>query len=249
MASWSRSCAASRRRCFRGSTATCVACRSGVTLLATRGPSARALARGARGGGRGGAGPGAVPVRGPLGAADAHRRKPRPRVRAAGAGAEGVAGSCARRRPRPRAARRDRLHGDLFRDNVLWRGGRIAALIDFESAARESYAFDLMVTILAWCTGDGLDPALARAMCEGYASVRPLTDAERRGLAGPRRRSPPCASRSPASPTTRCARAPRARGWSRTGGASRSATMTSSRWGRTGCETRAGSVGTARGIR
>ncbi len=70
------------------------------------------------------------------------------------------------------------IHGDLFRDNVLWNGGRIAALLDFESASRESYAFDLMVTLLAWCFGDGLDPALARAMAEGYARVRPLPEAE-----------------------------------------------------------------------
>jgi homoserine kinase type II len=70
------------------------------------------------------------------------------------------------------------VHGDLFRDNVLWKDGRIAALLDFESASREGYAFDLMVTILAWCFGDALDPALARAMAQGYARVRPLAEAE-----------------------------------------------------------------------
>lgn len=70
------------------------------------------------------------------------------------------------------------VHGDLFRDNVLWRDGRIAALLDFESASLESYPFDLMVTILAWCFGDGLDPALARAMAQGYVRVRPLPEIE-----------------------------------------------------------------------
>ena len=65
-------------------------------------------------------------------------------------------------------------HGDLFRDNVLWKGGEIAALLDFESASLESWAFDLMVTLLAWCFGDGLDRALCRAMVQGYESVRPL---------------------------------------------------------------------------
>jgi homoserine kinase type II len=70
------------------------------------------------------------------------------------------------------------VHGDLFRDNVLWRDGRIAALLDFESAAHESYGFDLMVTILAWCFGDGLDHGLARAMARAYAAVRPLEEAE-----------------------------------------------------------------------
>ncbi len=75
------------------------------------------------------------------------------------------------------------VHGDLFRDNVLWTADdRIAALLDFESAFDGTYAFDLMVTMLAWCTGDALDGSLARAMCEGYASVRPLTESERKGL-------------------------------------------------------------------
>ncbi|APR85339.1 Homoserine kinase [Minicystis rosea] len=70
------------------------------------------------------------------------------------------------------------VHGDLFRDNVLWKDGRIAALLDFESASHESYPFDLMVTILAWCFNERLDPALARAMAQGYARVRPLPEAE-----------------------------------------------------------------------
>jgi homoserine kinase type II len=36
----------------------------------------------------------------------------------------------------------------------------------------------LMVTVLAWCFGDRLDLALARAMLSGYARVRPLADDE-----------------------------------------------------------------------
>jgi homoserine kinase type II len=75
------------------------------------------------------------------------------------------------------------VHGDLFRDNVLWTADdRIAALLDFESAFDGTYAFDLMVTMLAWCTGAALDASLARAMCEGYESVRSLAESERRGL-------------------------------------------------------------------
>jgi homoserine kinase type II len=70
------------------------------------------------------------------------------------------------------------VHGDLFRDNVLWQDGRIAALLDFESASHESYPFDLMVTILAWCFGDGLDQSLSRAMAQAYAAVRPIPEAE-----------------------------------------------------------------------
>jgi homoserine kinase type II len=75
------------------------------------------------------------------------------------------------------------VHSDLFRDNVLWdRHGEIAALLDFESACRDAYAYDLAVTVLSWCVGDQLQPQLASALREGYERVRPLSEAERRGL-------------------------------------------------------------------
>ncbi len=70
------------------------------------------------------------------------------------------------------------VHGDLFRDNVLWDEGRISALLDFESASLESYAFDFMVTLLAWCFTDRLDPDLCRALARGYTAVRPLPEEE-----------------------------------------------------------------------
>ncbi|MEB2311661.1 MAG: homoserine kinase [Sorangiineae bacterium] len=66
------------------------------------------------------------------------------------------------------------IHGDLFRDNVLWQGGRVAALIDFESAAQGPLAYDLMVTLLAWCRGARLEPELMRALLRGYRAHREL---------------------------------------------------------------------------
>lgn len=76
------------------------------------------------------------------------------------------------------------VHGDLFRDNVLWRHGHdeIAALLDFESACKGSYAYDLAVTALAWCYGSELEAPLVHALYEGYTAVRPLTLAERAGF-------------------------------------------------------------------
>lgn len=65
------------------------------------------------------------------------------------------------------------IHGDLFRDNVLFDGPKLVALLDFESASQGSIAFDVMVTALAWCFGDDLDEALVRAFFDGYATVRP----------------------------------------------------------------------------
>jgi homoserine kinase type II len=76
------------------------------------------------------------------------------------------------------------IHGDLFRDNVLWAAdGSVAALLDFESASEGTFAYDLMVTILAWCVGDDLDLRRAQALREGYEQVRPLEARERRALA------------------------------------------------------------------
>jgi homoserine kinase type II len=75
------------------------------------------------------------------------------------------------------------IHSDLFRDNVLWgEGGRVVALLDFESACNGTYAYDLMVTVLSWCFGDDFDARLAAALRGGYESVRPLTEAEKGAL-------------------------------------------------------------------
>lgn len=82
------------------------------------------------------------------------------------------------RRPLPTGL----THGDLFRDNVLWQGGELAALIDFESVSTGPLAYDVMVTLLAWCFGDQLDLSLSRALLRGYRSVRPLSVDEQNGL-------------------------------------------------------------------
>jgi len=74
------------------------------------------------------------------------------------------------------------VHGDLFRDNVLWNESRIAALLDFESAHLGPLCFDLAVTILSWSFSAGLDLGIARAITAGYAEVRPLEESEREAL-------------------------------------------------------------------
>ncbi len=74
------------------------------------------------------------------------------------------------------------IHGDLFRDNVLWRDGRIAALIDFESASDGPFAYDLMVCLLAWCFSDRFESSLAAALLQGYRSLRAQTAEERGAL-------------------------------------------------------------------
>ncbi len=82
-----------------------------------------------------------------------------------------------------RALPRGLVHGDLFRDNVLWtRAGEISALLDFESASEGVLAYDLMVTILAWCVSGELELELAQAVARGYTRLRPLSADEKRGL-------------------------------------------------------------------
>ncbi len=89
----------------------------------------------------------------------------------------------ARRDP---ALPRGLVHGDVFRDNVLWdrRDGEaeISALLDFESASLGVLAYDLMVTVLAWSFRDALDASIAESLVRGYETVRPLTEREWIGL-------------------------------------------------------------------
>ena len=68
------------------------------------------------------------------------------------------------------------IHGDVFRDNILWQDDTLAAVLDFESASLGHPAFDLMVTLLAWCYGDHLDRDLARALIDGYRSQAPFNE-------------------------------------------------------------------------
>ena len=71
------------------------------------------------------------------------------------------------------------IHSDLFRDNVLWTvAGELSALLDFESACEGAFAYDVMVTICAWCYGSSFDMALVEALLCGYHAVRPIASAE-----------------------------------------------------------------------
>jgi homoserine kinase type II len=79
------------------------------------------------------------------------------------------------------AAPRGVIHGDLFRDNVLFDGEDLVALLDFEQASTGSLVYDVAVCVNAWCYGDAFDAALVRAMCGGYAG-RAMSRAEARAL-------------------------------------------------------------------
>jgi homoserine kinase type II len=79
---------------------------------------------------------------------------------------------------------RGAVHADLFRDNTLFKDGRISGVVDFYFAGVDCLLFDLAVCANDWCLADpqrdcSLDPARTRALLAGYAAQRPLLHAER----------------------------------------------------------------------
>jgi len=87
---------------------------------------------------------------------------------AAGPGVAGLPGSA--------------VHADLFRDNVLFDGGRLGGVIDFYFGGRDTWLYDLAVTCNDWCIDDATGAFVADrldALLHAYRQRRPLRDAER----------------------------------------------------------------------
>ena len=71
------------------------------------------------------------------------------------------------------------IHQDLFRDKVLWtQSGQLLALLDFESVCEGAFAYDVMVTICAWCYTTRFEAELVDALLRGYHRVRAITGSE-----------------------------------------------------------------------
>ena len=79
------------------------------------------------------------------------------------------------------------IHGDLFRDNVMFEGlpGReqLSGIFDFYFAGVDAWAFDVAVCLNDWCidlASGRLDEQRAEAFVRAYETVRPFSGAEHR---------------------------------------------------------------------
>ncbi|MBT3070485.1 homoserine kinase [Rhodomicrobium sp. Az07] len=72
------------------------------------------------------------------------------------------------------------IHADLFPDNVFFLDDRVSGLIDFYFACNDLFAYDLAISMNAWCfeLNGAFNVTKARALFAGYNSVRALDEAE-----------------------------------------------------------------------
>jgi homoserine kinase type II len=71
------------------------------------------------------------------------------------------------------------IHGDLFPDNLLFKGQKIVGVLDFEAAGRGKFIYDMATAVNALCYSAGsYQLQLFEAFVAGYESLRTLSLAE-----------------------------------------------------------------------
>lgn len=73
------------------------------------------------------------------------------------------------------------IHGDLFRDNVLFEGDDVSGILDFSECSEDHLLLDIAVTANDFCRqwpSDTPDDARLNAFLAGYQQVLPLSDTE-----------------------------------------------------------------------
>ncbi len=72
------------------------------------------------------------------------------------------------------------IHADLFPDNVFFRSGHLSGLIDFYFACNDFLAYDLAISMNAWCfePDRSFNVTAAMAMLNQYQAVRSLEQRE-----------------------------------------------------------------------
>lgn len=76
------------------------------------------------------------------------------------------------------------IHADMFPDNVFFLNNKFSGMIDFYFACNEMLAYDLAICLNAWCfeRDNAFNVTKARALIEGYNSIRKLTPDELQAL-------------------------------------------------------------------
>ena len=82
------------------------------------------------------------------------------------------------------------IHGDLFRDNVLFDGDQLGGFIDFYYACDDILAYDVAIAVNDWCMIDSgadagkFDEPRLNAFMQAYTKVRPFNDIEQHAWRG-----------------------------------------------------------------
>jgi homoserine kinase type II len=76
------------------------------------------------------------------------------------------------------------VHADLFPDNVFFSGEKLTGVIDFYFSCTDAFAYDLMLTLNAWCfdAAGKMDAQKSTALLDAYQKERPLSTAEKAAL-------------------------------------------------------------------
>lgn len=77
------------------------------------------------------------------------------------------------------------IHGDLFRDNTLFAGDEVSAILDFSETSRDHWLLDISISLNDFCRqwpGDEPDSLRRAAFLQGYEGRRALTAEEKAAL-------------------------------------------------------------------
>ena len=76
------------------------------------------------------------------------------------------------------------IHADAFQDNVFFKKNKFSGLIDFYFACNDFLAYDIALTINAWCFDNKAEFKKNRFLniIQGYESLRQLTQIEKKHL-------------------------------------------------------------------